>query len=70
MGIVHLFWVSSFIIVLFDTINYIVFIAAYTGKKEVVKELLNHNANIESKNTKGKSPLISGIRLYNCCWIL
>ncbi len=70
MGIVHLFWVSSFIILQFEIFNCIVFLVAYFGQKEVVKELLNHNADIESKNTKGKSPLISGIRLYYCCWIL
>ncbi len=46
---------------LFDTINYIVFIAAYKGHKEVVKELLNHNADIEAKNSNGTTPLIKGI---------
>ncbi len=61
MGIIHLFWVSFFIIVLFDIINYIVFIAAYKGYKEVVKELLNHNADIEAKNSYGTTPLIKGI---------
>jgi ankyrin repeat protein len=44
--------------------NYILYKACEQGHIEVVKELLNHNANIESKNTKGKTPLILGILLY------
>jgi hypothetical protein len=47
--------------VLFDIINYIVFIAAYKGQKEVVKELLNHYADIEAKNRHENTPLILGI---------
>jgi hypothetical protein len=61
MGILHLFWVSFFIMVLFDIINYIVFKAAYKGHKEVVKELLYHNADIEAKNSNGTTSLIKGI---------
>jgi ankyrin repeat protein len=46
------------------------FEAANEGHIEVVKELLNHNADIEAKNDDGKTPLIKGIFLYYCCWIL
>ena len=54
---------------LFDIINYIVFIAAYTGQKEVVKELLNHNSDIEAKNRHGNTPLILGIFVdYYVIW--
>ena len=37
------------------------FKAANRGVKEVVKELLNHNAHIEAKNYDGTTPLIEGI---------
>jgi hypothetical protein len=61
MGILHLFWVIFFIIVLIDVINYVLFIASSRGYEEVVKELLNHNADIEAKNNDGDTPLINGI---------
>ncbi len=45
------------------------FIAAYTGQKEVVKELLNHHADIEAKNKNKNTPLILGIFVdYNVTW--
>ena len=61
MGIVHLFWVISFIIVFFDIISYVLYNAACYGHKEVVRVLLNHNANIEAKDNHGNNPLIKGI---------
>jgi ankyrin repeat protein len=47
------------------------YIAAAGGKIEVLKELLNRNANFEAKNDNGDSPLMLGIffnllnHLYN-----
>jgi ankyrin repeat protein len=70
MVIIHLFRVSPFIIVLFDIINYIVFKAAYKGHKEVVKELLNHNADICVKDRFGKTVLENGLFILFSiiCW--
>jgi hypothetical protein len=66
MVIIHLFWVCSFIIVVFDIINYVVFKAAYKGHIEVVKELLNHNADICVKDRFGKTVLENGLfRLFS-----
>jgi hypothetical protein len=64
MVIIHLFWVISFIIVLFDIINYVLYNAACYGHKEVVRVLLNHNADIEAKNNDGDTPLIIGISFF------
>jgi ankyrin repeat protein len=41
--------------------NYILFTAAFNGNIEMVKELLNRNANIEAKDHDGNTPLIGGI---------
>ena len=42
-------------------ILYILYIASYNGHIEVVKKLLNHNADIESKNISGNTALLIGI---------
>ena len=39
------------------------YIASKYGKIEVVKELLNRNANIEAKDKDGRTPLILGLCL-------
>ncbi len=42
-------------------------LAAYKGNQEIVKELLNNNADIEAKDYDGNTPLFFGIFLFNCC---
>ena len=49
------------IIIFFDIINHVLFKAAYRGHEEVVRVLLNHNADIEAKVNYGNTPLIIGI---------
>jgi ankyrin repeat protein len=39
------------------------FIASGSGKLEVVKKLLNQNADIEARNKEGGTPLIKGVFL-------
>jgi ankyrin repeat protein len=41
--------------------GYILLLATRSGYIEMVKELLNHNANIEAKDNEGRTPLILGI---------
>ena len=45
---------------LFRSFPSILFKASYIGHIEVVKELLNKNANIEAKDEDGSTPLIFG----------
>jgi ankyrin repeat protein len=42
---------------------YFLHLASISGKIEVVKELLNQNADIEAKDNNGNTPLILGIFL-------
>jgi hypothetical protein len=67
MEILHSNWVFSFIIVVgFYKMNCILFKAAYKGHIEVVKELLNHNADICVKDRFGKTVLENGLfRLFS-----
>jgi ankyrin repeat protein len=44
--------------------------AAFHGHIEVVKELLNHNADIEVKNARGRTALNSGWFQYQLKTIL
>jgi ankyrin repeat protein len=44
--------------------NYILYLAAYKGNQEIVKELLYNNAEIEAKDRHGNNPLILGILFY------
>jgi ankyrin repeat protein len=60
----HLITVFAFIIEGFLIKNHILYIAASIGYKNVVKELLNHNAEIEAKDNYGNTPLILGMLFY------
>jgi hypothetical protein len=46
------------------------FIVKSINLMEFLMELLNQAANIEAKDNYGNTPLIFGIFLYYCCWIL
>ncbi len=62
----HLFVVYFSIIFSILIINYFYFKASRRGQIEVVKELLNRNADIEVKNKDGYTSLIEGLFLnYN-----
>jgi hypothetical protein len=60
----HLITVFAFIIEGFLIKYHILYKAASIGYKKVVKELLNHKADIEAKDCYGHKPLILGIFLY------
>ena len=60
----HLITVFAFIIEGLLIKNHILYIAATIGYKKVVKELLNHNADIEALDNYGHNPHILGIFLY------
>ena len=59
----HLFVVYFLIIFSILIIHYFYSKASSSRHTEVVKELLNQNANIEAKNKDGDTPLIRGIFL-------
>ena len=44
--------------------NYILYLAVNEGNQEIVKELLNHNADIGDKHIYEINPLIYGIIFY------
>jgi ankyrin repeat protein len=60
----HLITVFAFIIEGFLIKNHILYKAASIGYKNVVKELLNHNAEIGDKHVDHINPLILGILFY------
>ena len=57
----HLFVVYFSIIFSILIIHYFYFKASSCGHTEVVKELLNQNADIEAKDIDGSTPLFEGI---------
>ena len=54
---------NNFKMDLYSQIILFLFIASRNGHFEIVKELLNRNANIEAKDKDGHTPLICGIFL-------
>jgi hypothetical protein len=63
MAELHFFQVYFLNFNLILTIIYIYFIASPKGQIEVIKVLLNHNADIEAKEMCGKNSLSLGIFL-------
>ena len=55
----HLFWVNSFTI-FFSTKIINLYSASRLGHIEIVRDLLDKDANIEAKDNYGKTPLIHG----------
>ena len=66
--ILHLFWVCSLTHYEIFKMKKNFYVAAYKDHQEIVKELLNNNADIEAKDYDGNTPLFFGIFLFNC-WI-